>query len=124
MFFIFRNYHQEILDRLDSLDDKMYYLYKKTKLNINSKEENMSDNLKNLEAQVAESVSVTNSAILLIQGIAAKLAAAGTDEIKLAALVESLDASEMALAAAVAANTVAEDEEPVDPPASLGETEA
>lgn len=60
-----------------------------------------------LTAQVAENTTVEGSAITLIQGIAAQLAAAGTDPAKLAALQTQLKASGDALAAAVAANTPA-----------------
>lgn len=62
--------------------------------------------LDELVAQVAENTSVEQSAILLIEGIAAQLAAAGTDGTKLAELKARLATSATALAAAVAANTV------------------
>lgn len=67
--------------------------------------------LDDLTAQVATNTSVEQSAIVLIQGIAAALAAAGQDPVKLAALTSSLKTSADSLAAAVAANT------PVAPPA-------
>lgn len=70
----------------------------------------MANELLNLEAEVNESNEVMASAIILIEGIAAKLAEAGTDVVKLDALRASLDTSSTALAAAVAANTIAEDE--------------
>ena len=71
----------------------------------------MSVAMDNLEAQVTANTSVENSALLLIQGIAAQLVAAGTDQTKLDALAANLKASGDALAAAVAANT------PAAPPA-------
>lgn len=60
-----------------------------------------------LTAQVAQNTSVESSAVTLIQGIAAQLAAAGTDPAALAALQAQLNSSATALAAAVAANTPA-----------------
>jgi len=65
-----------------------------------------------LTAQVAQNTSVISSALTLIQGFAAQLAAAGTDPAALAALQASLQQSDDALAAAVAANT------PAAPPAT------
>ncbi len=60
-----------------------------------------------LVAQVAANKTVIDSAIVLINGIAARIAAAGADPAALAALVDDLKASDSALAAAVAANTPA-----------------
>jgi hypothetical protein len=60
-----------------------------------------------LAAKVARNTSVTGSALALIQGFAAQLAAAGTDPTKLKALGDTLTANDDALAAAVAANTPA-----------------
>ena len=60
-----------------------------------------------LAAQVAANKTVIDSAIVLINGIAARIAAAGADPAALAALVDDLKASDSALAAAVAANTPA-----------------
>ena len=68
----------------------------------------MSQAMDDLEAQVAANADVVSSAVTLIQGIAAQLAAAGTDPAKLKALQDSLKSSDDALAAAVAANTPAE----------------
>ena len=60
-----------------------------------------------LIAQVAANTTVIGSALTLIQGFAAQLAAAGTDAAKLANLAAQLQTSDNALAAAVAANTAA-----------------
>jgi hypothetical protein len=65
----------------------------------------MSKELDDLTAEVAQVTSVEASALALIQGLAAQLAAAGTDPAKLAALTSSLKASADALAQAVLANT-------------------
>lgn len=60
-----------------------------------------------LTAQVAQNTTVEQSAVTLIQGLAAQIAAAGTDPVALAALVSQLNSSATALAAAVTANTPA-----------------
>jgi hypothetical protein len=67
----------------------------------------MSKELDDLMAQVASNESIEQSAITLIQGIAAQLEAAGTDPAKLAGLSASLKTSADALSAAVIANTPA-----------------
>ena len=61
-----------------------------------------------LTAQVKANTDVEASAVLLIQGIAAKLEAAKTDPAAIQALADELKASADPLAAAVAANTPAE----------------
>lgn len=58
-----------------------------------------------LTAQVAQTKTVAQSAVVLIQGLADALKAAGTDPVKLAALVKDLQDTDTALAAAVTANT-------------------
>ena len=63
--------------------------------------------LDDLTAQVKANTDAESSAITLIQNIAAALAAAGTDPVKLKALEDELKASGDALAAAVVANTPA-----------------
>jgi hypothetical protein len=60
-----------------------------------------------LSNQVSASDNVIDSAKLLIDGFAARLAAAGTDPAKLSALRNDLKTHSDALAASVAANTVA-----------------
>ncbi len=67
----------------------------------------MSQELDDLTAEVTRNTSVEKSALALIQGLAAKLAAAGTDPVKLAQLRASLVANDNELSAAVAANTPA-----------------
>ena len=59
-----------------------------------------------LAASVAAEDTVIASAITLLQGLSAALAAAGTDPVKLAALKSDVDAQTATLAAAVAANPV------------------
>ncbi len=65
----------------------------------------MSKQLDDLTAEVARNTTVEKSALALIQGFAAALAAAGTDPVKLQALRDSLAANDDELAAAVEANT-------------------
>lgn len=67
----------------------------------------ISANLQALMTQVAANTSVEQSAVILIQGIAAQLTAAinNSDDAALPALVASLNTSATALGAAVAANT-------------------
>lgn len=61
--------------------------------------------LDDLTAQVAANKTVIDSALALINGIAARITAAGTDPAALAALTTSLKSEDDALAAAVTANT-------------------
>ena len=76
---------------------------------IERKEDIMTGELTNLQAEVAETTTVTQSAIVLLNGLAAQLAAAiaSGDPNALVALHDSLKTSTDALAAAVAANTPA-----------------
>lgn len=78
----------------------------------------VSANLLALQAQVAQNTSVEASAVTLIQGLAAQIAAAvnSGDDAALPALTASLNASATALAAAITANT------PAAPPAATGTT--
>lgn len=64
-----------------------------------------------LTAQVTANTTVIESALTLINGFAAQLAAAGTDPVALKALQDQLAAEDTKLADAVAANT------PAAPPA-------
>jgi len=65
------------------------------------------DPLHALIDQVAVNTSVEGSAKVLIDGFAARLAAAGTDPTKLAQLRADIKGADDALAASVAANTPA-----------------
>lgn len=60
-----------------------------------------------LSTQVAANESVEASAVILINGIAARITAAGVDPVALKALTDSLTASAKLLSDAVAANTPA-----------------
>ncbi len=61
--------------------------------------------LDDLTAQVAANKTVIDSALVLINGIADRIKAAGTDPAALKALTDNLKAEDDALAAAVTANT-------------------
>ena len=61
--------------------------------------------LDDLQAAVAASDKVIQSAVTLINGLAQQIKDAGTDPAALAAVVADIEANKDALAAAVAANT-------------------
>lgn len=65
----------------------------------------MSIELDNLTAQVKSNSDLLDSATQLINGIAARIEAAGVDPVKLQALTDELKAKDDVLAAAVTANT-------------------
>lgn len=64
--------------------------------------------LDDLTAQVARNTTVQQSAIVLLQGLKAKLDAAGTDPVKLAELSAQIGKNTDDLATAVTVNTPAE----------------
>lgn len=70
----------------------------------------MSEQLDKLTQEVAENKTVMASAVTLLQGLKQRLDEAGTDATKLAELSAELDSNTNALAAAVTANTPAENE--------------
>ena len=72
---------------------------------IERKEQTIMAELDTLTAQVQANTDVENSALVLINGIAARIAAAGADPVALKKLSDSLKTSADALAAAVVANT-------------------
>lgn len=99
-----------LIDRAahDKLDEILRQLER-----INERETLMSADLTALEAAVQANTDAEQSAIALINGIAAELAAAKTDPAKVQSLADKLTASAAALSAAVLANT------PAAPPAAL-----
>jgi len=74
----------------------------------------LTDAIDALAAEVEKNTQVDQSAIVLIQGLADQIAAVATDPAKVTELAAKLKASTDALAAAVAANTVAEPVAPVE----------
>lgn len=93
----------EDLQRLDEKLDQVIWL-QTVALRLEIK---MANELDALTAQVAANTTVSASALALINGIAARITAAGVDPAKLAALTASLKTDDDALAAAVVANTPA-----------------
>lgn len=87
----------EILSTLARIDTKLD--------RILFKQETTMADLTELQAQVAANTDIVQSAIVLINGIAARIDAAGVDPVALKALSDSLKASDDALSAAVTANT-------------------
>lgn len=67
----------------------------------------MADALTDLQAQVAKNTAVEESAVTLINGLAAQIKANSTDPVALEALANSLSGSAGDLAAAITANTPA-----------------
>lgn len=91
--------HNETMEKLHNIE----VLLKQTKEGI---QQEMAD-LSALTAEVTANGDAVQSAITLIQGIEAQLAAAGTDPAALAQLASDLHSNTQALADAVAANTPA-----------------
>lgn len=101
--------HQRQLDRIEA------------KLDALSKKENtdmgqLEDKIAQLQTQVAATTSAEQSAITLIQGLAANLSAAVGDSAAVQAVIDQMNASAAALAAAVVANTPAAPPSPPAPP--------
>jgi hypothetical protein len=74
--------------------------------------------LAGLQAQVAEQLSVEQSAITLIQGLAQQIAANANDPAALTSISAQLNTSATALAAAITANTPSATSTPAAPPAT------
>lgn len=89
--------------QLDRIEQKLDML---TFRMVQGEKKIMAD-LTGLTSEVARNTTVEGSALVLIQGFAAQLKAAGTDPTALAALQKQLADNDDSLAAAVAANTVA-----------------
>jgi predicted nucleic acid-binding Zn-ribbon protein len=90
-----------IQESLRNIVDRVISFMEKTQMSLD-----------NLTREVAETRSVIDSAITLIQGLRGKLADAGTDPAKLDALAKELDESQAKLAEALVANTPAENPVP------------
>ena len=98
--------HHELHRKLDHLSLKADEITRLLHLVLKKETLIMAD-LTSLTAQVKTNTDVEQSAIVLIQGIAAQLAAAKTDPAAIQALSDSLNASAASLADAVTANTPA-----------------
>ena len=97
---------QSVMRRLDAIEDILRFVHHEMHTLI-ERVDIMASALESLQAAVAAEDTVIDSAVTLIQGFAAALAAAGTDPAALAALKTDIDAKAQSLAAAVAANTPA-----------------
>ncbi len=74
-------------------------------LTLNEESEHMSKELDDLTAEVAAETTIDQSAVALINGLAAQITAAGTDPAKLAALTTQMKTQSGDLAAAITANS-------------------
>jgi hypothetical protein len=92
--------------QLHEINEKLDYIMLALKVVWRKEVEIMAD-LTGLTAQVKANTDAEASAVLLIQGLAAQITAAGTDPVALQKLSDDLKASADALAAAVVANTPA-----------------
>ena len=91
----------------DRLEAKLSEILHKLGL-IEIQQDTIMATIDELTNQVTANTTVIESAIALIDGIAARIDAAGVDPVKLAALRDELKAKDDALAAAVSANTPAQ----------------
>lgn len=83
--------------RICEIENMLHKIFKGVK--------HMSVEVDNLTAQVKANSDAIDSAVVLINGIADRIAAAGVDPVKLKALTDELRAKDDALSAAVVANT-------------------
>lgn len=83
---------------------------------LEKKVKDMSTGMEDLQREVEEATTVAQSAVTLINGLAQQIRDLKDDPVKLEELATKLDASSQALAAVVAANTVAEEEEEPEEP--------
>jgi hypothetical protein len=97
----------DLASRLDALLPAINSLLQKV--------DQMSQDLSQLKAAVAANTSIIGSAITLIQGFSAKLQDAinaGADPVELQSIVDELNSQDVALSAAILANTPGEPVEP------------
>lgn len=92
-------WYSDVLDRLDRIERLVRRILKEEKI--------MAGELEALRAQVAKTTEVDESAVLLIQGLAAKIEAIKTDPVALQEFANSLKSESDRLAEAVVANTPA-----------------
>lgn len=102
------NHNLKIEAHLSSINETLRLIMHKLDkqlIEINKGIKHMSKEFDDLTAQVTRNSEVLDSAIVLINGIADRITAAGVDPVKLNALTTELKAKDDALAAAVVANT-------------------
>lgn len=105
---VIENLYVEI-SRLDDVLDELQGL----ELLITERTNDMSAQLEVLKTEVAETKTVIDSAITLLNGLSAKIAELKDDPVALQALADELDAETKALSDAVVANTPVEPAPPV-----------
>lgn len=88
----------QVLEALEQIESDIKFIKKELK--------RMSTELDTLSQQVQETIGIEQSAIALIEGLAAKLEAIANDPAAVLALAEQLHVQSEALAAAVQANPV------------------
>jgi len=93
-----------VMKRFDDVERTLNRIWKEVK--------KMSQELDDLTVEVAEMATVVDSAILLIEGLAARLEEIADDPAAIRALAVELDTKAAELAAAVAANPVPPAPEP------------
>jgi hypothetical protein len=97
----------QMIEHLEALERRLLQRVGEMENAIKTYGETIMALLDALTAQVAQNITVEQSAVTLIQGLAAQIAAAGTDPVALANLQSQLNTSATALAAAISANTPA-----------------
>jgi len=95
----FHHYDDESGKALAAINSALHDIYQRLQI--------MSKQLDDLTADVAAEDTVVDSAVILLNGLSAALAAAGTDPVKLQTLADDITAKTAALSQAVAANTPA-----------------
>ncbi len=97
--------------KLDRIERSIDVLHQKVN-------EVMNESLVRLQDEVSETRGVVDSAITLLNGLSAQIRQLRLEPAKLDELADSLDAQQAALAAAIAANTVPDNNpgDPLDPP--------
>jgi len=101
------NLERLLLAKVDEIIDQLLILQWRIRT--------MSKELDDLTAQVTTNTTVIQGAVVLIQGLRQQIIDAGTDPAALKALTDSLGASDVALAAALVANTPTPPLPPVAP---------
>lgn len=95
--------YERITKRLERIEDKLDQLL----TTFSQAKETIMADLAGLKAEVERNTAVDQSAITLLNGLAAQIESLKTDPAALQALADQLKASSNDLAAAVAANTPA-----------------
>lgn len=96
----------KVLDRLDTVDQDFASAFTHLE-SITERLDAMSQQLDTLTAQVKANKDLTQSAVTLIQGLAAKIESLKDDPVALQQLADDLKAQDATLAGAIQANTPA-----------------